>query len=69
MQPLHENLGSGGVGAHIDAHMAHDANEAQQYDGLAQETEASGKLMADGRSRSISIGWLLLMDGSGKEEQ
>ena len=37
---FHQQLGCGGVGSHIDTHMTHDAEERQQDDGLAQQTDA-----------------------------
>lgn len=39
-EALHQNLGSRGVGAYVNAHVAHDAQEAKQDEGLAQEFEA-----------------------------
>ena len=36
-EALHDDLGSGGIGADIDADMANDSEEAEQYERTAQE--------------------------------
>ena len=58
-EPLHEYLGGGGVGAHVDAHMTHDAEEAEQDEGAAQQPQAAGY------ARSL-VGGLLLNGGNGE---
>ena len=35
-QTLHENFRSSGIGAYINAYMAHDANKGNQYNRLTQ---------------------------------
>ena len=54
---LNEQLGSRGVRAHVDAHVAHDAQKAQQHKRMAQQPEAGGK------AGSIMVG-LFFPDGS-----
>ena len=39
-KPLHEQFGRGGVGAYIDTHMAHDAEEAEEHERVSQQFEA-----------------------------
>ena len=39
-QTLHEELGSCGVGTHVDADMAHDGKERQEHDGLLEQCQA-----------------------------
>ena len=43
VQSLHQYFRCRGVGAHVNAHMAHDADKRQQHDGQTQQLEALGK--------------------------
>lgn len=65
-QPFHENLRCRSVRAYIDAHMAHDADEAQQHYRRAEETKAGGKLTA--HAGQVAVG-VRLVDMCGEEEQ
>ena len=60
-QAFHQQLGRGGVGTDVDAHVAHDAEEAQQDKRVAQQPQAGAE--------ARSLVRLLFLDGRGAEPE
>lgn len=52
---LHQNLWGGGVRAHVNAHVAHDAEERELHDGFAEKLHAVRK--ARGRAVAVFFGY------------
>ena len=63
-QPFHQNLGRGGVGADIDPHMAHDAQETKENKGVAQQPKTLHKAAALGDRFLVNSGQRECDDGN-----
>ena len=61
VEPLHDDFGRRRVGADVDAHMAHDAQEAKQDEGVGQQLQAL--------CHARSLVGLFLLDGRGRQQR